>query len=57
MRTQDKPTKKFYGLFQYIFDHYNGPFWFTDKRPYYRDYTKEKRGRLLYTPKVVPYAG
>jgi len=23
METVDKPTKKFYGLFQYIFDHYN----------------------------------
>lgn len=23
MENQDKPTKKFYGLFQYIFDHYN----------------------------------
>jgi|TARA_Y100001001_G_scaffold154242_1_gene168789 hypothetical protein len=24
MTAKDKPTKKFYGLFQYIFDHYNG---------------------------------
>lgn len=24
MEAKDKPTKKFYGLFQYIFDHYNG---------------------------------
>ena len=23
MKKQDKPTEKFYGLFQYIFDHYN----------------------------------
>lgn len=24
MEERDKPTKKFYGLFQYVFDHYNG---------------------------------